>query len=93
MEELDKLEILMDGEMSIQLDGQDKPYIYRGFRMINEAKLRNLRGDVLRRISQNGMLPLLYAHLFSMSLMRDLFGEQMQAGKVPPLVDAPMINA
>ncbi len=42
--------------------------------MIDEEKLRELRGDELRKMNQNGMLPLLYAHLFSLAQMRDLFG-------------------
>jgi hypothetical protein len=29
------------------------------------------------------MLPLLYAHLFSLSLMRDIFARQVQQGKMP----------
>lgn len=83
MDELNKLDILMDGEVAIQTESNKNPYIYRGFRMIDEEKLRDLRGDSLRKISQSGMLPLLYAHLFSMQLMREIFGEQMQQGKVP----------
>lgn len=83
MEEVDKLDVLMDGEVAIQVDGQEQPYVYRGFRMVDEAKLRDLRGDTLRKISQNGILPLLYAHLFSMQLMREVFGEQLNSGRVP----------
>jgi hypothetical protein len=85
MEEIEKLDILMDGEVSIQMDGQEQPYVYRGFRMVDEEKLRDLRGDTLRKISQNGILPLLYAHLFSLQLMREIFGEQANAGKVPQI--------
>ena len=29
------------------------------------------------------MLPLLYAHLFSLQLMKDIFGLQVQQGKMP----------
>lgn len=83
MDELNKLDILMDGEVAIQADGQEKPFVYRGFRMVDEEKLKELRGDTLRKISQSGMLPLLYAHLFSLQLMRDIFGMQMAAGKMP----------
>jgi hypothetical protein len=54
--------------------------------MVNEEKLNDLRGDQLRKIHKNGMLPLLYAHLFSLSLMRDIFARQMQLGKVPAQV-------
>jgi hypothetical protein len=83
MKELGELELLMDGEISIQPEGAERPFIYRGFRMIDEKKLQNLRGDQLRKANQNGMLPLIYAHLFSLSLMREIFGRQMQLGKMP----------
>lgn len=83
MAELRELELLMDGEVSIQPDGAEQPFIYRGFQMVNEQKLQDMRGDQLRKINQSGMLPLLYAHLFSLSLMRDIFSRQVQQGKVP----------
>lgn len=83
MQDLEGLDILMDGEVAIQQQGVEQPFIYRGFRMIDENKLRELRGDQLRKIAQNGMLPLLYAHLFSMQLMRDIFARQVALGKAP----------
>ena len=43
------------------------------------------RGDVLRGWNQSGLLPLIFAHLFSLELMRDIFGRQMQQGKGPAL--------
>jgi len=89
MNELREMELLMEGEVSIQPDGAQQPFIYRGFQMINEEKLGDLRGDQLRKIHKNGMLPLLYAHLFSMSVMRDIFGRQVRQGKLP----APQLNA
>jgi hypothetical protein len=54
--------------------------------MDGEEKVRNLRGDELRKMNQNGMLPLIYAHLFSLSQMRDVFARQMQQGKAPSLI-------
>lgn len=89
VEELKKAELLMDGEVAIQQDGSDKPFIYRGFQMVNEEKLRDLRGDELRKMSQSGMLPLIYAHLFSLNIVRDIFALQMQQGKVPQQVELP----
>jgi hypothetical protein len=83
MAELAEHKLLMDGEVSIQQEGQEQPYIYRGFQMVDEAKLREMRGDVLRRMMQSGMLPLIHAHLFSLQLMRDIFGRQMAQGRVP----------
>ena len=92
MAELDKLELLMDGEVSIEQKGVDNPYVYRGFRMVNEQKLRDMRGDELRKLNQNGMLPLIYAHLFSLQIMRDVFAKQVAAGKVPQVSEAPSIQ-
>ena len=83
MEDLKAADLLMDGEVSIQPEGFAQPFIYRGFKMIDEEKLRNLRGDELRKYSQNGMLPLLYAHLFSLAQMRDVFGRQLKQGTAP----------
>jgi hypothetical protein len=40
-------------------------------------------------MNQNGMLPLVYAHLFSLSQMRDVFAKQMQQGKAPSQVPQP----
>jgi SapC len=83
MEELKALDILMEGEVSIQTEEGIPPFIYRGFQMVNEEKLRDLRGDQLRKMSQSGMLPLIHAHLFSLSIMREIFGRQQTQGKVP----------
>jgi hypothetical protein len=83
MKDLADLKLLIDGEVSIQPEGAAQPFVYRGFQMVSEEKLRELRGDQARKLVQNGLLALVYAHLFSLSLIRDLFARQMQAGKVP----------
>lgn len=83
MKELRELDLLMDGEVSIQQEGVEQPFVYRGFQMVDEQKLAELRGDQLRKISQSGMLPLLYAHLFSLALMREIFSRQVRLGKMP----------
>ncbi len=89
MEELKKEDLLMEGEVSIQQTGVEKPFVYRGFKMIDENKLRELTGEKLRKMNQNGMLPLMHAHLFSLQLMRDIFAQQVQQGKVPEVTEAP----
>jgi len=89
MEDVKKSGLLMDGEVAIQPEGYSQPFIYRGFQMIDEEKLRELRGDELRKMNQNGMLPLLYAHLFSLAQMRDLFGRQLAQGKTPQQAPQP----
>jgi hypothetical protein len=83
MADLKAADLLMDGEVSIQPEGFAQPFVYRGFRMVDEEKLRNLRGDELRKFMQNGMLPLIYAHLFSLTQMRDVFGRQLAQGTAP----------
>lgn len=80
--ELKKHDLLMDGELNIDA-GQEQPFNYRGFQMVNEEKLRDVRGDILRQWNQNGMLPLIYAHLFSLELVREIFGRQIGQGKGP----------
>jgi hypothetical protein len=90
VKEVQALDLLIDGEVSIQPSDSAQPFIYRGFRMVDEAKFRALSGDQLRTINENGILPLIVAHLFSLSLMRDLFGRQMALGKVPQPTAEPL---
>jgi hypothetical protein len=89
VQELKTSELLMDGEASVQPAGSEQPFIYRGFQMVSQDALRELRGDALRKMNQNGILPLVIAHLFSLSLVPDLFTRQMQQGKGPQLQPAP----
>ena len=49
--------------------------------MVDEEKLRELRGDELRKMNQSGMLALIYAHLFSLSQIRDVFARQVRRAK------------
>lgn len=91
VEELKKADLLMDGEVAIQQEGNDKPFVYRGFQMVDENKLRELRGDVLRKLTQNGILALIFAHLFSLQLMREIFAEQVKAGKMPAVMELPTV--
>jgi len=89
MKELKDADLLMEGELSIQVPDVEQPFIYRGFQMVNEEKLRELRGDQLRKFNQSGLLPLLHAHLFSLQGMREVFFAQRQLGLGPiPTVQA-----
>ena len=85
MNDLKAGDMLMDGEVSIQPSGAEQPFVYRGFQMVNEEKLRELGGEQLEKMNKNGMLPLIYAHLFSMSLVREIFARQIQQGKGPQI--------
>lgn len=91
MKELVESGLLMDGEISIQPEGATQPFVYRGFQMVNEEKLADVRGDQLRKMAKSGMLPLLYTHLLSLSVMRDLFQKQMDRGLMAPTPAAPTL--
>ncbi|MBA3896249.1 MAG: SapC family protein [Sphingomonadaceae bacterium] len=86
MEELKANDLLMEGEVTIQTDSGTQPFVYRGFQMVNEEKLRELRGDTLRKMMRSGLLPLVHAHLFSMGVMREIFARQQAQGKGPAAV-------
>ena len=88
MNDLKATGLLMEGEVSIQPQGAEQPFLYRGFMMVDEEKLRNLPQEETYKLQQNGMLPLLYAHLFSLQLMRDVFAKQMMQGKGPQVQPA-----
>jgi hypothetical protein len=91
IDDLLKSGLLMDGEVAIQPEGAEQPFLYRGFRMIDEEKLRELRGDELRKMNQSGMLAAIYAHMFSLSQIREVFARQVQQGKGPAGAKLPEI--
>ncbi len=89
MQELQGYDLLMDGELTISTGEDSPPSVYRGFQMIDEEKFRALSGDKLRKMNQSGILPLVMAHLMSLSLSRDLFARHMAQGTGPqPLAPA-----
>ncbi|HEX8447098.1 MAG TPA: SapC family protein [Sphingomonas sp.] len=89
MKELADHKLLMDGEVTIQPEGADQPFIYRGFQMVNEDALKEMRGDTARKLIKSGVLPLVYAHLFSLALVREIFARQMEQGRIPAPVQNP----
>lgn len=90
LDQLKEHDLLMPGEISIErTEFPGKPYVYRGFQMVNQEKLATIPADKLEEWNKNGLLPLIYAHLFSLDLMRNIFARQVNAGLVPEPVDAP----
>ena len=84
MEQVKALDILMDGEIAItRQEDPDNPFIYRGFRMVDEQKFRELSAEKIEELHKNGVLPLLHAHLFSLNLMQVIFARQVRQGKGP----------
>jgi hypothetical protein len=84
IEQIQAHNLLMDGEISIErADFPGQPYIYRGFQMVNQEKLNEVPTEKLDEWAKNGLLPLIYAHMFSLDLMRNIFARQVNAGLVP----------
>jgi hypothetical protein len=84
IEEIKNADLLMDGEVAIQQnDKPDQPYVYRGFKMINQDKLKAVDAEKIKAWNENGILPLIYAHLMSLDLMRFIFAKQTEQGKGP----------
>jgi hypothetical protein len=84
IEQIQSQNLLMDGEISIErVDFPGQPYIYRGFQMVNQEKLNEVPKEKLDEWAKNGLLPLIYAHMFSLDLMRNIFARQVNAGLVP----------
>src|SRR5690606_12898057 len=84
IKELTDADLLMDGEVAIQqADQSEQPYVYRGFRMVNQDKLREIDAAKIKQWNDSGLLPMVYAHLFSLDLMRVIFAKQVQQGKGP----------
>lgn len=83
LKELQDADLLMDGEVAIQREGEAQPFVYRGFRMVDQEKLREVSGEKLTEWHKNGLLMLIHSHLFSLELMRVIFGRQNQQGSIP----------
>jgi hypothetical protein len=84
VKELLDAELLMEGEVAIQQsDKPDQPYIYRGFMMVNQENLLKLDAEKIKNWNDIGLLPLIYAHLMSLDLMRVVFAKQTEMGKGP----------
>ncbi|ALE16749.1 Peptide transport system permease protein sapC [Altererythrobacter epoxidivorans] len=84
MADLAKHDLLMDGEIAItRNDDPERPFVYRGFRMVDENKLRELPTEVLEELNKSGALMMIHAHLFSLNLMRVIFARQSAQGKIP----------
>ncbi|PZT89397.1 MAG: multidrug transporter [Citromicrobium sp.] len=83
LEELKSNDLLMDGEVAIQQEGREQPFVYRGFKMVDQEKLRDVSTEKLAEWHKNGLLVLINAHIFSLDLMRNIFARQAQQGKGP----------
>ncbi len=82
----------MDGEVAIQQENNDKPFVYRGFQMVGENKLRELRGDVPAQADAERYSGAdLRASLLAAADARNLRQEQVKAGKMPAVMELPTV--
>ena len=80
--EIRKYDSLDEGEVAIQQEGFDQPRLSR----LPDDQHRQVARSVRRRaarLSQSGLIGLIFAHLFSLDLMSGVFARQMAQGKVP----------
>ena len=93
IKELTDADLLMDGEVAIkQNDKPDQPYGYRGFKMVHQEQLKELDAEKLKGWHETGLLPLIYAHLMSLDLMRFIFAKQAEQGKGPTAANGAAAN-
>jgi SapC len=81
MTELQTYKVLQDAEANASINGQNMTF--RGFKTIDEKLVQELRGDQTRKLVQNGMLGLIYAHFFSLGNMQNLLQIADGAGRLP----------
>jgi hypothetical protein len=82
VKELLDMGLLMDGEVAIQIRTGAALRLSR-LSDGERGEFGDLRGDELRKINQNGILPLIMAHLFSLAWSATCSGGRWQDGLVP----------
>lgn len=88
MTDLHDLDLLIEAQAEIKAEGE-ATFVLRGFQMVSEERLRNLRGDQYRRLGTTGSLGLVYAHLFSLRHMSSLFDQAVgEAGRAKGTTEA-----
>lgn len=83
LEQIKEADLLMDGEVSIQTEGGEQPFLYRGFKMVNQEKLQALSDEKIAEFTKSGLMMLIHAHMFSLDNMRMIFSRQVQQGWKP----------
>lgn len=78
IELLQKHDLLTDGEVTIQRNGEGQPSIYRGFKMVTDEKLQALSPEILAELSANGALALIHLHQVSLGIITEIFARQAQ---------------
>lgn len=71
MDDISGLNILTEAEATLK-EGEQS-VVFRGFRMVEEKRVQDLRGDQARKLLRSGALSLIYAHLFSLHTLSALY--------------------
>ncbi len=89
VKELQEMDLLIDGEVTIQPGDAAQPFLYRGFRMVDEEKVRDADRRSAAQVQPERHPAAVYAHLFSLPQIRDVFapadadGQGAQAARGP----------
>ena len=51
--------------------------------MVNQEKLREIDAETAKKWSDNGLMMLIHAHIFSLDMMRAIFSRQVEQGTAP----------
>lgn len=79
VEVLEKHDLLSDGEFTVKRDGDGQPSVYRGFKMVTEAKLKAVSPQVLAELNESGALGLIHLHQASLGLITEIYARQTKA--------------
>ena len=79
MADLQSMGLLMDGEVAIQPEGTEQPFVYRGFQMVDETKFRDLTAFKKALLSD----PARFATSVTSKLMIYALGRGLEAYDMP----------
>lgn len=78
IQELERLDLLIDGEIRIERS-KAEPVFFRGFRIVAEDRLQGIPASQARKMTESGMMGLIYAHLLSLCQISTLSERQFEA--------------
>jgi hypothetical protein len=76
-------DLLIDTELTIEREVGEEPVRYVGFRIVDEARVEQLRRDHLLKANMRGFLEAIQWHLSSLGLVEKLFRLHLENGTVP----------
>ncbi len=74
--QLEKMKLLFPTQLKVNLDSEEGPYQINGVYVIDERALNELPAEDFDMLRKKGLLPLIYAQLFSMQQISRLVNKQ-----------------